>query len=220
MPFDLAVVDLDNTLYAADNGVFARMDERMTHFVARELGVDEEQANTLRLRYWQQYGTTLRGLILHHDVEPEGFLDEVHDIGVHEMLEPDVALDAALAGLPGRKVIHTNGTREHAARVLEALGIAHHFSNIYDIRFNAYQPKPCATTLGSLIAKEGVQAARTLVIDDMQDNLAAARAIGAQTALISLAESHADWDYQARTFAGLCRIFRLADDGSKVGFPN
>jgi len=206
MPFDLAVVDLDNTLYAADNGVFARMDERMTHFVARELGVDEEQANSLRLRYWRQYGTTLRGLILHHDVEPEGFLHEVHNIGVHEILEPDAALDAALAGLPGRKVIHTNGTREHAARVLEALGIAHHFSNIYDIRFNAYQPKPCATTLSTLIKKEGVQAARTLVIDDMQDNLAAARATGAQTALISVERAREVWDFHADTFAALSRL--------------
>jgi len=144
----------------------------------------------------------------------------VHDIGVHEMLVPDAALNAALDSLPGRKVIHTNGTREHAVRVLEALGIAHHFSTIYDIRFNAYQPKPCASTLGALIKKEGMQAARTLVIDDMQDNLTAARAIGAQTALISLTESDADWDYQSRTFAGLCRIFKLAGDGPKVGLLN
>jgi len=204
MPFDLAVVDLDNTLYAADNGVFARMDERMTSFVARELGVDRKQADVLRLRYWRQYGTTLRGLILHHDVEPEGFLHEVHDIAVHDMLEADVLLDAALAELPGRKVIHTNGTCEHAARVLESLGIARHFLTIYDIRFNAYQPKPCATTLAALIEKEGVEAERTLVIDDMQDNLAAARAIGAQTALVSRETARETWDFHADTFAALC----------------
>ncbi|MDQ7011555.1 MAG: pyrimidine 5'-nucleotidase, partial [Mariprofundaceae bacterium] len=82
MPFELAVIDLDNTLYAADSGVFARMDRRMTAFVSHELGVDAETADRLRLKYWREYGTTLRGLMLHHGMEPEPFLHDVHDIGV------------------------------------------------------------------------------------------------------------------------------------------
>jgi putative hydrolase of the HAD superfamily len=211
MPFDLIVVDLDNTLYAADCGVFANMDKRMTAYVSRELGVDESRANELRIDYWRRYGTTLRGLILHHGMEPEGFLHEVHDIPVHDMLKPDAALAAALAKLPGRKVIHTNGTREHAERVLDALGIAQYFSKIYDIRFNGYMPKPCGTTLGFLLAAEGVKAASTLVVDDMEDNLAAARAIDANTALVSPVPSHVDWDFQAPNFADLCRMLVQED---------
>jgi len=211
MPFELIVVDLDNTLYAADCGVFAHMDERMTAFVSRELGVDEARANELRVGYWRKYGTTLRGLILHHGMEPEGFLHDVHDIPVHEMLKPDEALDAALAGLPGRKVIHTNGTSEHAERVLEALGIKRHFSQIYDIRFNGYMPKPCSTTLGFLLAAEGVKAASTLVVDDMEDNLAAARAIDAKTALVSENSAHVDWDFHAASFVDLCRMLMQKD---------
>lgn len=212
MSFDLIVIDLDNTLYAADSGVFARMDERMTAFVLRELGMDEKKANELRLAYWRQYGTTLRGLILHHGVEPEGFLHEVHDIDVQEILQPDAQVDAALAGLPGRKVIHTNGTREHAGRVLQALGIAQHFSAIYDIRFNAYKPKPCATTLGFLLDAEGVDPGRTLVIDDMEDNLDAARAIGAKTALVSAEPACKAWDFHAASFPDLCRRIQQAED--------
>jgi len=212
MPFDLIVVDLDNTLYAADCGVFAKMDKRMTAYVSRELGVDEARANELRVDYWRRYGTTLRGLILHHDMEPEGFLHEVHDIPVHEMLKPDATLDAALADLPGRKVIHTNGTREHAGRVLAALGIDRYFSTIYDIRFNGYMPKPCSTTLGFLLEAEGVRAASTLVIDDMEDNLAAARAIGAQTALVSADSPHDSWDFHATSFVDLCRQILQAED--------
>jgi len=204
MPFDLAVIDLDNTLYAADNGVFARMDKRMTVFVARELGMDATEANALRLKYWKQYGTTLRGLMLHHGMEPEAFLHEVHDIGVHEILEPDTKLDEALARLPGRKVIHTNGIREHAMRVLEALGVAHHFDAIYDIRFDNYRAKPCAGTLSHLIKSEGMTAARTLVIDDMEDNLAVARSIGAQTALISSHDLNESWDFHAPSLPRLC----------------
>jgi len=197
MFFDLAVIDLDNTLYAANSGVFACMDKRMTAFVARELGMDAAEANALRLKYWKQYGTTLRGLMLHHGMEPEAFLHEVHDIGVHEMLSPDTKLDEALARLPGRKVIHTNGIREHAARVLDRLDITHHFDTIYDIRFNNYQPKPCTATLSALLESEDMAASRTLVIDDMENNLAAARSIGAQTALISTREPGEQWDFYA-----------------------
>lgn len=205
MPFDLMVVDLDNTLYAADSGVFARMDARMTAFVARELSVDAAEADALRLRYWRQYGTTLRGLILHHDIEPEGFLHDVHDVGVHDMLTASPELDAALARVPVRKVIHTNGTREHAERVIAALGVAHHFSAIYDIRFDNYRPKPSAEILQALIEREGVPPARTIVADDMEENLSAARSIGAQTALVSgKGGDGGNWDFQAADFPELC----------------
>ncbi|MDQ7001054.1 MAG: pyrimidine 5'-nucleotidase, partial [Mariprofundus sp.] len=136
MPFDLAVIDLDNTLYAADSGVFARMDKRMTEFVANELGVNSEEADRLRVKYWREYGTTLRGMMLHHGMDAEPFLKDVHDINAHEILGKDEALDMALERLPARKVIHTNGIREHAEKILETLGIAHHFGAIYDIRFN------------------------------------------------------------------------------------
>ncbi|HCS13559.1 MAG: pyrimidine 5'-nucleotidase [Zetaproteobacteria bacterium CG06_land_8_20_14_3_00_59_53] len=185
MPFDLAVIDLDNTLYAADTGVFARMDRRMTAFVAKALGVNEVEANRLRLKYWKDYGTTLRGLMLHHSMEPEAFLHDVHDVGAHEILSYDAELDAALARLPCRKVIHTNGIREHAERVLNALGIAHHFERIYDIRFDNYIPKPCSKVLQKLLAAEGVEPSRTLVVDDMVDNLKAAHELGCKTIWIT-----------------------------------
>jgi putative hydrolase of the HAD superfamily len=202
MPFDLAVIDLDNTLYSADSGVFARMDRRMTAFVARELGVDAAEADRLRVKYWKEYGTTLRGMMLHHGMAPEAFLHDVHDIDAHEILERDEALDAALARLPGRKVIHTNGIREHAERILEALGIAHHFAAIYDIRFNNYMPKPCAQTLADLIRAEGFAPKRTLVVDDMAENLAAARSLGCKTVWITH-EPSGRWDYHIPRFHDL-----------------
>jgi putative hydrolase of the HAD superfamily len=202
MPFDLAVIDLDNTLYAADSGVFARMDKRMTAFVANELGINTAEADRLRVKYWQQYGTTLRGMMLHHGMEPEAFLHEVHDIDAHEILKKDHALDAALARLPGRKVIHTNGIREHAERILNALGITHHFEAIYDIRFNNYIPKPCRQTLASLIRTEGFRPERTLVVDDMADNLREAKALGCKTVWITH-EPSGTWDYHISKFHDL-----------------
>lgn len=194
MPFDLAVIDLDNTLYSADAGVFARMDARMTDFVARELGIDQAEANRLRLKYWKEYGTTLRGMMLHHGMEAEPFLHDVHDVAAHECLQPDPELDAALARLPGRKVIHTNGIREHAERILEALGIAHHFDRIYDIRFDHYIPKPSRELLAKVIRTEGGRPERTLVVDDMADNLAVARELGCRTVWITH-EPDGTWDY-------------------------
>jgi putative hydrolase of the HAD superfamily len=202
MPFDLAVIDLDNTLYRASSGVFARMDARMNRFIVQHLSVDEGEANRLRRSYWDRYGTTLRGLMLHHGIDAEGVLHEVHDIGVDGLLSEDKELDAALAAMPGRKVIHTNGTVEHAERVLAALDIRHHFDAIYDIRFNAYQPKPCPRTLGMLLSREDTAPARTIVIDDMADNLAAAAQLGARTAWISEAHS-AQWHHCAPTVAAL-----------------
>ena len=203
MPFDLAVIDLDNTLYAADSGVFARMDKRMTAFVANELGVDGETADKLRVKYWKQYGTTLRGMMLHHGMEPEAFLKDVHDINAHELLAPDPELDDALSRLPGRKVIHTNGIREHAERILNALGIAHHFERIYDIRFNDYIPKPCRKTLSMLIQAEATTPERTLVVDDMADNLAVARQLGCKTVWITHAKEKGTWDYHMPSFHSL-----------------
>jgi len=204
MPFDLAVIDLDNTLYTADCGVFARMDRRMTAFVARELGIDLHEADLLRVKYWRQYGTTLRGMMLHHGMEAEAFLHDVHDIDAHEILHRDEALDHALGRLSGRKVIHTNGIREHAERILGTLGIGHHFEAIYDIRFNDYIPKPCQQTLAMLIEAEQSTPIRTLVVDDMADNLRVAKALGCKTAWISLEgithQQSGQWDYHIPTF--------------------
>jgi putative hydrolase of the HAD superfamily len=213
MPFGLAVIDLDNTLYSAESGVFARMDKRMTAFVANELGVDHKEADRLRVKYWKAYGTTLRGMMLHHGMEPEGFLHDVHDINAHELLERDDALNEALNRLPGRKVIHTNGIREHAERILETLGVLHHFERIYDIRFNNYIPKPCKETLAMLNKAEGVEPERTLVVDDMADNLAVATELGCKTVWINHETNprtnEGRWDYHLPSFHQLTEALNV-----------
>ncbi|MDQ6992365.1 MAG: pyrimidine 5'-nucleotidase [Mariprofundus sp.] len=207
MPFDLAVIDLDNTLYSADSGVFSRMDRRMTAFIANKLDVEHKEADCLRIKYWKAYGSTLRGLMLHHNMEPETFLHDVHDINAHELLQPDPRLAAALARLPGRKVIHTNGTREHAKRILAALGITQYFQHIYDIRFNHYLPKPSRNTLAMLIAAEKQTPARTLVVDDMAENLQVARDLGCKTVHISHTKD-GSWDYHIPYFHHLPEIIK------------
>ncbi len=195
----LFVVDLDNTLYDADSGVFQRMNTRITEYIRRTLSVGWKEAEKRRVAYWRRYGTTLRGLMLHHQVDPEDFLRDVHDVRVEELLGPDPALVKALECLPGRRVIHTNGTREHAERVLRALGASHCFHRIYDIRFHDYRPKPCLEGLRRLLAEEGIPAERSMVIDDMPDNLDVARHLGAATCLVrgmGNADGVGSWTYE------------------------
>lgn len=213
MPFDLAVIDLDNTLYAADCGVFARMDRKMTAYIAEKLGLDHESANKLRIQYWRRYGSTLRGLMIHHGLEPEPFLAYVHDVGVDTLLKPDPRLSHALECLPGRKIIHTNGTREHAVCVLKALGVQHRFEAIYDIRFNAYRPKPCSKTLADILEREGAPPHRCLVVDDSVDNLVAADRLGCTTVLVS-PKANENWPRKIAAFHHLPTCFSLEESPS------
>ena len=207
--FDLSlvVIDLDNTLYEANNGVFARMDAQMNTYIRRELGVDQQKADEIRVKYWKQYGSTLKGLMKHHGHDAEPFLKEAHDVNAHELLVPHPELHDVLQAMPMRKVIHTNGTKEHAETILKALGIRDYFAEIYDIRFNQYTPKPCVTTLHQLFAAEHVLPSKALVIDDMEDNLAVAKQAGAKTAWIhpeARSKAH-DWDIAATSFLELLK---------------
>ncbi|MDQ6983953.1 MAG: pyrimidine 5'-nucleotidase [Ghiorsea sp.] len=205
MDLKLLVIDLDNTLYAADNGVFSRMDEKMITYIQRELDVGRGEADVLRVKYWKQYGSTLKGLMAHHGHEAEPFLFEAHDVNAHELLSPHPELHKALKSLSVRKVIHTNGTTEHAETILEALGIRDCFDVIYDIRFNQYTPKPCADTLLQLFEAEKVSAPKVLVIDDMENNLNSAKQTGAKTAWVHPTAQNVahKWDYAATSFLGL-----------------
>ena len=205
LDISLLVVDLDNTLYEANNGVFARMDAQMNAYIRRELGLNHQQADDIRVKYWKQYGSTLKGLMQHHGHDAEPFLQEAHDVNAHELLSPQPALHAVLQAMPQRKVIHTNGTSEHAETILEALGIREYFSKIYDIRFHQYTPKPCVDTLHKLFAQEGVLAEQVLVIDDMENNLAVAKQAGAKTAWIhaDASKPNHDWDIAAVSFVDL-----------------
>ena len=107
------IFDLDNTLYPAECDLFAQIDARMTEYVSSHLGLDHERARALQKEYYTKYGTTLAGMMLHHQVDPKQFLAFVHDID-HSPLPVLPELRAALQALPGRKFIFTNGSLRHA----------------------------------------------------------------------------------------------------------
>lgn len=174
------IFDLDNTLYSADADIFEQVEERMTEYVSKHLNLDRAEAHALQKLYYREYGTTLSGLMAVHNIEPKPFLDYVHDIDVSRVPR-DHALDKALSKLPGRKVIYTNGSHQHAVNVLECLGLSHHFSDIYDIVFADYIPKPNRSAYDHILDKSGIDPRVTAMFEDMPQNLEAANVLGMTT---------------------------------------
>ena len=174
------IFDLDNTLYPARCDLFALIDARMTAYVARLLGLDPIAARALQKRYFVEHGTTLAGLTASHDVDPHDFLADVHAIEM-EVLDHNAPLAAAIARLPGRKLVFTNGDAAYAGRVLDRLGLATSFEAVHDVVAMGLVPKPDPSAYAGLCAAYGLDPARSLFADDMARNLAPAKAIGMTT---------------------------------------
>lgn len=174
---DAWVFDLDNTLYPASANLFAQIDVRIKAFIAKALNMGPDEAFALQKKYYHDHGTSLRGLMLNHGVSPDDFLDYVHDID-HSILAPNPALEAAIAALPGRKLVYTNGSTYHAEQTLIRLGIAAHFSEIFDIRASRYIPKPDPAAYAEFIAKHVIAADRAAMFEDLPRNLKPAVDLG------------------------------------------
>jgi putative hydrolase of the HAD superfamily len=177
---DTRVFDLDNTLYGADIDLFHQIDQRMKQYIARLLGVSLERAFELQKRYYRVHGTTLRGLMLFHNINADEFLEYVHDID-HSVLSPHPELAAALKALPGRRVIYTNGSERHAIKVLARLGIADAFDGIFDIRAGGYVPKPDPAPYAEMAKALNVAPARAAMFEDSFKNLKPAADLGMVT---------------------------------------
>lgn len=177
------VFDLDNTLYPAASNLFDQIDRRMAAFIQNFLGIDEAEARALKKRYFAAHGTTMRGLMSNHNMDPHEFLDFVHDIDL-SVLPQAHELDAALARLPGRKIIFTNGSVRHAERVTAHMGIAHHFEAIFDIVASDFVPKPQAEPYRTVVARHGIAPGQAVMVEDIARNLAPARELGMITAWV------------------------------------
>ena len=174
------IFDLDNTLYPAHCNLFAQVDERIGDFIADYLDLDPIAARKMQKNYFRNYGTTLNGLMQNHAIKPEKFLDYVHDIDV-TILPKNPELDNALATLAGRKLIYTNGSKNHAENVINQLGITQHFDAIYDIITANYRPKPDPAPYQDLIKHHDIDPTNAVMIEDMAGNLAPAEALGMTT---------------------------------------
>jgi putative hydrolase of the HAD superfamily len=177
------IFDLDNTLYPAQCNLFAEVDRRMGTFIAEFLDVPFEHARYLQKTYYRQFGTTLTGLMQVHKLEPQSFLDYVHNIDLSPVPQlPELA--AAVEALPGRRLIFTNGSRCHAERVAEKLGVLHLFEDICDIAACEYVAKPSADAFDRMVKRHGVVVREAAMFEDMPLNLEAPHALGMTTVLV------------------------------------
>lgn len=211
------VFDLDNTLYPHHIDLFAQIDRNMTAFVAELLQLAPEDAKRLQKQYYRDHGTTLAGLMLHHGINPDSFLERAHAIDYSALL-PDERLGTAIRALPGRKFIFTNGTVSHAQAAARALGILDHFDDIFDIVAADYVPKPAGETYDKFMSLHRVDTRHAAMFEDLPRNLAVPKALGMKTVLLvpvnlgtavlesferaDTAENGADIDYMTDDLTG------------------
>ena len=177
------VFDLDNTLYPASSDLWPKIDARITLFMCQLFGLDGMSSRALQKYYYERYGTTLRGLMEEHDITADEFLEFVHDID-RSSLVPNHSLATAITALPGRKLILTNGSREHALRTAEQLGLDKMFEDVFDIVAGDLVPKPNPLAYQRFFEKHGVDPARSAIFEDIERNLVVPHARGMRTTLV------------------------------------
>lgn len=195
------VFDLDNTLYPHHLNLWQQVDERIRDFIVQFLRVSKEEAFRVQKDYYRRYGTTMRGLMTEHGLQPDAFLEMVHEID-HSPLTPNPALGAAIEKLPGRKLIMTNGTRKHAEAVLRRLQIRHHFDDVFDIAAAELEPKPLPQVYHRFLARHGVDPARAAMFEDLARNLEVPHLLGMTTVLVvpegTREVFREDWELEGR----------------------
>ena len=199
------IFDLDNTLYPAACDLFAQIDVKMGAYISKLLSVDLIEARKVQKDYFMQYGTTLAGLMRHHEVDPHDYLDYVHDIDVSVVM-PDARMARALEVLPGRKIVYTNGSAGHAARVMERLGITHLFEGTFDVLASDFIPKPDPGAFTALIEAYAIDPEEAVMVEDLAKNLIPAHDLGITTVWVPTAS---EW---SRDGADRSFIDYVADD--------
>jgi putative hydrolase of the HAD superfamily len=177
------VFDLDNTLYPHHIDLFAQIDKNMTAYVQELLQMERDEARALQKSYYHEHGTTLQGLMLHHKIDPDDFLERAHAIDYSSLL-PHPELGAAIKALPGRKFIFTNGSVPHAQAAARALGILDNFDDIFDIVAAGYLPKPAGATYDKFASLHRVDTKNAAMFEDLPRNLLVPKALGMATVLL------------------------------------
>lgn len=188
------IFDLDNTLYPAGINLFQQVDQRITRYIAERFGLDPVAARVKQKDYFHSRGTTLTGLMEDHGTDPHDYLAFVHDVEM-DVLEHNAPLVAAIARLPGRKLVFTNGDAPYAKKVLGRLGLSESFEAIHDIHATSYIPKPDPRVYAELCAVHDIDPHESIFFEDMARNLKPAKAIGMTTVWVDNgSEQHVDGD--------------------------
>jgi len=185
MNFSSLYFDLDDTLYPANSGLWDAIRQRMNEYMQRLIDLPITEIVRLRQGYLEEYGTTLRGLQAHYDVDVDEYLDFVHDLPLDKYIQLDPGLRKLLLSLPQRRWIFTNSDANHANRVLNILGINDCFEGIIDIRAIEFACKPdkIAYQRAMAVAADD-DPTQCVIFDDALRNLSPARELGFFTVLV------------------------------------
>jgi len=182
---DTWVFDLDNTLYSAESGIFQQVHELMGKFVSNKLKIDLDSAKKIQKKYFIKHGTTLKGLMDNHGVEPDEFLDYVHKLD-YSIIHPNNDLNKEISKLQGRKIIYTNANRQHVNEILLRLDLTNMFDEIFDIKMANYIPKPEINAYKDFIKRFNINPKTTIMFDDIAKNLVPAKNVGFKSVWIDL----------------------------------
>jgi putative hydrolase of the HAD superfamily len=204
--------DLDNTLYPKSLGIFDLVIARIRSYMEARLGYEKELARELREEYLRRYGSTLRGLMIHQQIDPADYLAYVHDVGVEERLSPNPDLVKLLEAIPCDRAIFTSGHRPHASKVLRCLGVEDFFPRIFDIVFTHYIPKPNPEPYHQVLGCLGLEGKECLMIEDIPANLKPAKDLGMTTVLVGETPGGINGfvDYEIGDILQLPRVLELS----------
>ena len=174
------IFDCDGVLYDDLEGVFGQVSKRMTEYISQKLDLSLEKAKELQTNYFHKYNTSLNGLMIHHDIDPQEFLKYVHDINL-DFLKKDLKLRKELIELKTKKFVFTNGSHEHASNITKTLGISDLFDGFFDITDCNFIPKPSIEPYKKLIDKFNIKPSETVFIEDIAINLEPAKKLGMKT---------------------------------------
>ena len=205
------LIDLDNTVYSGNSKIFSQIDLKMKDFISARLKVSKEEAYSIQKKYFLENGTTLRGLMLYHNVEPEYFLKYVHNIKL-DSINTNFVLKKEMQKFKGKKIIFTNGTLEHATRVLKRVGVFEEVNNIFDIKDANYIPKPEKITYKKVVNKFNLIPHNTIMIDDIKVNLITAKKLGIKTVLVGSNHNKRITKHIDYSFKNLASIIKKIND--------
>lgn len=184
MRWEHLLLDLDNTLYPKQSGMLDHIDQRIDDYLSERLQMEEDAVNRLRREYYEQYGTTLRGVRENHGIDPLEYIEHAYRIHIPDILAPDPKLASILEEIPLRKHIFSNSPKDYIVRVLETLGIQSSLERIFDLTFTGYRGKPDPESYRMVLETLGTGGERCIMVEDYAINLLPAKELGMTTVLI------------------------------------
>lgn len=206
--YQYILFDLDDTLYPRAAGLLNAIGERIMQYMTHKVGIPADDVPLKKREYYQQYGTSLQGLMQEYKIDPVEYLHFVHDIDPRDFFGVSPPLDDMLYEIPLRKVIFTNADTAHSRRVLDTLGVRHHFDSIFDVEVRNYTSKPDPKAYHHILDSLNVSGEHCIIVDDRPRNLFPAKDLGMTTILVDSDRRSLGIDYSVPTVFHVGRIMR------------